>query len=75
MANPGVALPTTVIPDLPFLGIIISSPGLAETQGDRLELEWNQNCILIVNICPEINVSELMFLPDQCVQKQMTLTN
>lgn len=66
---------TTVIPNLPFLGIVISSPDLAEIQGDRLGLEWNQNCILIVNICPEINVSELMFLSDQCVQKQMTLTN
>lgn len=64
-----------MIPDLPFLGFVISSPDLAELQGDRLELEWNQNCILIVNICPEINVSELMFLSDQCVQKQMTLTN
>lgn len=75
MANPGVTLPTTLIPHLPFLGIVISSPDLAEVQGDGLECEWNQNCILIVNICPEINVSELMFFPDQCVPKQMTLTN
>lgn len=62
-------------PPPPSLGIVISSPDLAEIQGDRLELEWNQNCILIVNICPEINASELMFLSDQCAQKQMTLTN
>lgn len=75
MANPGVTLPTSVIPDLPFLDSIISSPDLAETQGDRLELERNQNFVLIANICPEINVSELMFLSDQCVQKQMTLSN
>lgn len=75
MANGGVALPTAATPDLPFLKTFVSSPGLAEVQGGSIGFEWNQNCILIVNICPEINVSELMFLSNQCIQKQMTLAN
>lgn len=75
MANGGVALPTAATPDLPFLKTLVSSPGLAEVQGGSIGFEWNQNCILIVNICPEINVSELMFLSNQCIQKQMTLAN
>lgn len=75
MANWRAALPTAVTPDLPSLETLVSSPDLAEIQGGSIGLEWNQNCILIVNICPEINVSELMFLSNQCVWKQMTLAN
>lgn len=73
MAKTGVALPTTVTPHLPFLETLISPPHLAEIQGSIIGLEWNQNYIIIVNICPEINVSELMFLSNQCIRKQITL--
>lgn len=62
MTNPWAALPPTAAPDLPFLETLISAPDLAEIQASVIRLGWNQNCILIVNTCPEINVSELMFL-------------
>jgi len=74
-ADQRVALPTAATPDPPFLETLLSSPDLAEIQVDSIGPEWNQNCILIVNICPEINVSELIFLSNQCIWKQMTLAN